>query len=91
MADDNKEKVGEPANNVLEKIDSKIKELKELEAKIDSKKSEVESILARQMLSGQSSAGQASPPQPTPEQLKKKGAVEFWKGTGLDKAINKYG
>ena len=50
---------------------------------------EEQKLQAEKMLG--SSAGQPMPQaQLTEEDLKKKAAMEFWKGTGIDEAIKKY-
>jgi len=50
---------------------------------------EEQKLQAEKMLG--SSAGQPIPQtQMTEEDLKKKAAMEFWKGTGIDEAIKKY-
>ncbi len=49
-----------------------------------------EKIMAKQALGGSSNAGQADP-QVTEEQKKKEGAMNFFKGTQIEKAIEKHG
>lgn len=50
---------------------------------------EEQKLQAEKMLG--SSAGQSIPAvQMTADEIKKKEAIDFWKGTGIDEAINKY-
>jgi hypothetical protein len=87
MAEENK------PNENLSIVDEARKLRDEIKAENDRREAllkEEQKLQAERMLG--SSAGQPQQAQQlTEEDLKKKAAVDFWKGTGIDEAIAKYG
>lgn len=75
--------------NVVERAEKAVQAMKEQNDRAEAITRRQEEAAAKAMLGGQTQAGQ-SQPQKTEEQLKKEGAIEFFKGTGIDKAIKRY-
>lgn len=81
---------------VKEVVKTDLEKLKEANAEFEKElikaremQAERQKIEAERLLG--SSAGQPPvTPQLSEEELKKKAAIEYWKGTGIDEAISKY-
>ena len=82
--EEQKEQIKEvPVEDALTKAEAIVARLEEA-----NKKSE--EIMARAIISGRASAGTAAQ-EISPQEMKKKGALEFFKGTEIEKAIQKHG
>jgi hypothetical protein len=87
----------EQENKPAEQPISKIDEAKNLVANIDEKIKVMQDLVQRneeavsRMILGGGTNGNIQTPQKSPEVIKKEGALEFWKGTGFEEAIKKYG
>jgi len=80
-----------------EKKQTNLEKAEELAARIEEANKKTEELLERQeklsaerMLGGRTEAGSA-PSEKTEAELKKEGAKEFWKGSEIEKAIEKHG
>jgi hypothetical protein len=86
-------KIEEVAQLTAESLIDQAKKLRD-EIRAENERREVllkqeQEFHAVQMLSGTASAGNEPAPK-TPEELKKAGALEFWKGSEIENAIRKY-
>jgi len=75
--------------SVLEETKNAIKTLKEEKEEIKKIKEELDTLRSDQLLSS-SAGGRVEAPQVSEEDLKKKQAKEFWKGTAIEDAIDKH-
>ena len=88
--DETTEEEGQAPSNIVDRAELAYRQLDEKLKKLENLKSEIDQAKAEQLLAG--SAGGGVPHQrKTDEELKKEQAMDFWKGTGIDKAIEKYG
>lgn len=88
MADE-KPKQEEKPLNIVEEAKIIRDEIRTAKEELKAEREALQKAQAESLLS--SSAGQQIPgKQLTEEDLKKQAAVEFWKGTGIDEAIQKY-
>ena len=92
-----KQVVSQTASKHTEAEPSILEEAKETALRIERANMELKSLLARQeklyaesQLAGRGFAGQPGKAE-TAEQIKKDGAIEFFKGSEIEKAIRKYG
>jgi len=69
--------------SIVERIDSSIKRLEDVENRVNTKMQQYEQLIARSLISGRSDAGTAVKLE-TPEEKAKREAMEFLKGTGLN-------
>jgi hypothetical protein len=81
------ENVNVETNVSVEDLISQAKTAKE---ELAQERSKIEQLMARQMLSGKSFSGQTVM-EKSPEETKKEQAIEFFKGTEIEKAIRKHG
>lgn len=84
--EENKQETKQEPINAIARVEELLKRLDEREKALN----EREKVLADQMLAGTAGGGIVPKPEMTEEQKKKQSAIDFWKGTGIDKAIEKY-
>lgn len=77
------------AASLIEQANRAREELEKTRTALNSDMKKFEEMQARAIISGKSLAG-AQPQMSEQEQFKRK-ALEFWKGTDIERAINKYG
>jgi len=88
---ENEEKKEEkPKNSLLDETKEAIEELKKEREEISKIRDELIQLRADQLLSGRSEAG-SIPQEKTEEEIKKEGAKEFWKGSEIEKALERHG
>jgi len=77
-------------SNLVLEAQNAAQRLEEANAKKEELIKREEELEARRIIGGKSEGGTESP-RKTDEELKKEAAIEFFKGTGIDKAIEKHG
>lgn len=77
-------------DSIIEQANAAAKRIEEANRKSEELIKQQQDLLAKQALSGKAFAG-SSQPQMTEAERKKQEAMNFWKGTGLDETIRKYG
>ena len=79
-----------PEVNPIEEAKKVLEETKATLAKITEERKRIEKATAEMLVNGRSYAGQEAP-KLSEEQKKKEGAIEFFKGSEIEKAIRKHG
>jgi vacuolar-type H+-ATPase subunit E/Vma4 len=80
----------ETPQSIVERAEAAAKAIKEQNDRHEELIKREEENRAKSLLGGVTNSGQ-SQPQKSDEEIKKEKAMEFWKGTGIDKSIEKYG
>ena len=75
--------------SILEEVRKEKAELEALRDEIKEERAKIEELRTDEILSGKSNSSPDE--QLTPEEKKKKGAMDFFKGSGIEKSIAKYG
>lgn len=85
-----KEQQEQQKPNMIMDAHSAAEKLKEQNDRMEANIKQLQELRSEQILSGTANAGQTTQSK-TEEQKQKESAMEFWKGTGIDKAIEKNG
>ncbi len=75
-------------NSIIDEANAIYKKLEEANKRFEQNLARQEEIMARQLLQGESSANTS---EVSEDKKKKEDTINFWKGTGIDKAITRYG
>ena len=88
MAEENKE-ITQESNKIIKSASEDLDKLKEINDEIEAELLRKEELRARMNLLGKAEAGNTQ--QKTEEEIKKEKTKEFWKGSEIEKALEKYG
>ena len=89
-ASNNDDRSNAEGANLVERANIERKRLEEENDRLEKNIKELRDLEASRLL-GSTAGGRIEPPVLSEEEAKKKQAMEFWKGTGIDDAIAKYG